>query len=66
MIIVVCVYYVFLLDMMPQSDLLTPVIGPIPMQNGIGTDNMLHPLSYLLDHSISLPLLTQSVSQVII
>ena len=47
-------------DEAPQSDLLTPVIGPIPVQNGTETD-MLLPLPSLLDRSLSLPLLTQYV-----
>ena len=46
-------------DEIPDSDLLTPVIGPVPVQERIEINCMLLPLPALLDHALSLPLLTQ-------
>ena len=54
----------FFIDEIPESDLLTPVIGPMPVQNGIEMNCMFLPLPSLLDHALSLPLLTQYASHI--
>ena len=48
-----------LADELPQGDLLTPILGPIPVQSGVEADCLLLPLPSLLNHALSLPLLTQ-------